>query len=117
MTRKLVLITFFLIFFHPAKAQLEYALGYGKREIIERDFEHLCELDFDAEFEGREKLQLVLKRAFGLEKIGCLEFKRFIEERISLAVDYFQSDNLITVDSYGKRQTKRGLEFFICPFL
>ena len=78
MTRKLFLATFFLIFFHPVQAQLEYSLAPEKREILERDFERLCELDFDAEFEfgNKEKWESVLKRAFGLEKIDCLEFKK-----------------------------------------
>ena len=108
MTRKLFLTTFFLIFFHPVQAQLEYALAPEKKEILERDFERLCELDFDADFEfgNKEKWESVLKRAFGMEKIDCLEFKKFIEARLGLVVDHFQRDNLITIhfDGTVKRQ-------------
>ena len=108
MTKKFLLVTFFFAFFHSIQAQLEYSLTPGRQEIIERDFDRLCQLDFDAEFEfgDKEKWESVLKRAFGIEKIDCLAFKNFIEERVGLVVDHFQSDNLITIhfDGTVKRQ-------------
>ncbi len=108
MMRKLFLATFFLTLFHPVQAQLEYALAPEKREILESDFERLCELDFDADFEfgNKEKWESVLKRVFGMEKIDCLEFKKFIEARVGLIVDHYQIDNLVTINFYGtvKRQ-------------
>ena len=119
MTRKLFLITFFLTFFHPVQAQLEYALNPEKREILERDFERLCELDFDAEFEfgNKEKWESVLKRAFGLEKIDCLEFRKFIEARVGLVVDHIQSDNIVIIDSDGTVKRKEDWNFLLARFV
>ena len=98
-----VLTAFSLTFFHPVQAQLEYALAPERKEILERDFERLCQLDFDAEFEfgDKEKWESVLKRAFGVEEIDCLAFKKFIEDRVGLIVDHFSIDNLATVHLDG----------------
>ena len=113
MTKKLLLTTFFLAFFHPAYAQLEYSLAPEKREILERDFERLCQLDFDAEFEfgDNEKWESVLKRAFGMERIDCLAFKKFIEDRVGLVVDHFQMENLVTINSDEVVERKEDWNF------
>ena len=101
-------IIFALVFFWPVYAQLEYSLGSEKKEILERDFERLCRLDFDAEFEfgDKEKWESVLKRAFGMERIDCLAFKKFIEDRVGLVVDHFRMENIVTINSDGVVERK-----------
>ena len=48
-----------------------------------------------------------------MEKVDCLGFKRFIEERLGLVVDHFDSDNLVTIDFFGRVKRKEDWNFVL----
>ena len=90
---------FFLLisFWGRIEASFEYPLNFpeAKKNIIERDLENLCRLNFSARFAEKKAMEDILKEAFGIEDINCLRLKSFLEERIQLIVYDVRDDNIV----------------------
>ena len=100
------ILIFSLLFHIPTKAGIEFPLGFEGRDIIERDIENLCSLDFDARLRGKEALEKMMQQVLGVEKIDCETLKTLLQDEIGLIVRDYNRDNFVV--TYEGNVVNRG---------
>ena len=103
-----IILSTFLLTSLGLAAEFDYPLGFEGRDLIEKDLENLCSLNFDKKLDGKEEMEDIIKEMFGIEEVNCTELRRFLEERIQVIHGKLGSENIAVFDRTTRTMSRES---------